>query len=359
MKKIILFFALFALLTMTIAQIKVTTSGSVGIGNNNPGQRLHVSGNSILDGKVGIGTSSLSKGILTTAYNGAEFVFHASNKTDGKSYFGTNNSEDSGTPWINFYHPTAAFNRVRFKSSVVSSDSTLKTDIIPLLNATAILKQINTYSYFYKSDSLDLRNDSIDLRKKDYGVLAQEIEGILPELVDTCMETMFVNYNAFIGILIAGFQEQQTVIETQQTTINTLQTIALAQEMNILQLQQLKESFIQLYNIVYVCCEKPKNMPPPTPEEPLPLEGEAILYQNIPNPFTSNTEITCYLPETAAHATLFIYNLQGSQLKEFSISQTGMNTLTLYGTELPAGMYLYTLVVNNEIIDTKRMILTK
>jgi len=328
MKKLLLFFALLAIAAMATAQIKIATNGNVGVGTN-----------------------TTTRGKLTIAYNGAEFVFHANNQTDGKSYFGTNNSEDGGSPWINFYHPAVAYNRVRFKSSTVSSDSTLKTEIIPLLNATSILKQINTYSYFYKSDSLDFRSDSLDLRKRDYGVLAQEVEGVLPDLVDTCMETWFVNYNAFIGILIAGFKEQQAVIET-------LQNIIFAQEMDILQLQQLRKTVYELQDIVYDCC-KPKGMQMLSlPEDP-ELEGEAILFQNIPNPFSSNTEISCYLPENTTQATLYIYNLQGAQLKEFPLTQTGVNTITLYASELPAGMYLYTLVVDNMIIDTKRMILTK
>lgn len=37
----------------------------------------------------------------------------------------------------------------------------------------------------------------------------------------------------------------------------------------------------------------------------------------------------------------------------------GTNTVTITASELSAGMYLYALVVDNQIIDTKRMILTK
>jgi len=99
--------------------------------------------------------------------------------------------------------------------------------------------------------------------------------------------------------------------------------------------------------------------PPLQIEEPLPEGETAILYQNTPNPFSSNTEIVCYLPEATTQATLFIYNLQGAQLLNFPITQAGLNTVIIYGSELPAGMYLYTLVVGNVIIDTKRMILTK
>jgi len=52
-------------------------------------------------------------------------------------------------------------------------------------------------------------------------------------------------------------------------------------------------------------------------------------------------------------------DLQGIELKSYPLAQTGANTIVVNGSELPAGMYLYTLVADNEIIDTKRMILTK
>lgn len=87
--------------------------------------------------------------------------------------------------------------------------------------------------------------------------------------------------------------------------------------------------------------------------------SEIILYQNIPNPFSSNTEISCDIPAINNSAFIYIYNLQGVELMSFPIMQTGYNTVYVYASALPAGMYLYTLVVDNVIIDTKRMILTK
>jgi len=114
-----------------------------------------------------------------------------------------------------------------------------------------------------------------------------------------------------------------------------------------------------LQEMVYKCCGAPKNSQMNTSEEKQLLQEKAILYQNTPNPFSSNTEIVCNLPETAKNATLYIYNLQGVELKSYPITQTGLNTITVTGSELTAGMYLYSLVVDNEIVDTKRMILTK
>ena len=330
MKKIFLFFTLLSVTTIAMSQIKVVTNGNVGMGTNTP-----------------------TKGKVVIAYNGSEFAFHAYNKTDGKAYFGAHNANQD--PWINFYHPTEGYNKVRYKQAIVSSDSTIKDEITPLGNTTEILKQINTYSYFFKSDSIQIRGDSIDERKKDYGVLAQEIETILPNLVDTCNGEMFVNYNAFIAILIKGFNEQQNEIEI-------LQNIVSAQELDLLELKTLQYQVDKLQEVVDRCCEEPQGgyqMLAAPPENPQLPQEDAILYQNTPNPFSSNTEIKCYLPETPQQAAIYVYNLQGIELKSYPLSQRGQNTVIVNGSALPAGMYLYTLIVDDQLIDTKRMILTK
>ena len=335
MKKILLFFALFSIATMATAQIKINPSGNVYIGAPDV---------------TWVGCP------LKINYGGSSFTFFPN--LEKRIFFGGYNLNQSTTR-VEFWHPVAEWNKIRIKGYDLSSDLNFKTDIMLIENATALLHQINTYSYFFKSDSL-LKSDTLDLRQRDYGVIAQEIKEVLPELVDTCKGAMFVNYNAFIGILIAGFNEQQSVIENHQNAITALQKIVFTQEQDILELKTLQKAFYDLQQIIYDCCEKPKGTPMLTlPEEPLPTGEIAILYQNAPNPFTSNTEISCYLPESAMQATLFIYNLQGAQLLDYFIIQAGLSTVTVYGSELPAGMYLYTLVVDHEIIDTKRMILTK
>jgi len=333
MNKLLLFFVSLFITTMAMSQIKVSTNGNVGVGSNDP-----------------------TKGKLVIAYGGSEFAFHAYNKTDGNAYFGARNTNKD--PWINFYHPTEGYNKVRFKQSILSSDSTLKTEITPLGSTTSILKQIQTYSYYFKSDSILIRYDSVDLRKKDYGVLAQEVKNILPNLVDSCNGEMFVNYNAFIALLIKGFNEQQILIEQQQSQIGILQRIVAAQEFDLVKLKEWHKEFYGLMEYLTKCCEIPKGSMsiPDNPEAPQEM---AVLYQNAPNPFSSNTEISCYLPEITQQAVIYINNLQGIELKSYPLTQQGFNTITISGSMLPAGMYLYTLVVDNEIIDTKRMILTK
>lgn len=83
------------------------------------------------------------------------------------------------------------------------------------------------------------------------------------------------------------------------------------------------------------------------------------LYQNKPNPFRENTDIRFYLPENALEATLFIYDLQGSQLKQVNLAQRGEAQVSIQAGSLKAGMYYYALVVDGEEVATKRMLITE
>jgi hypothetical protein len=86
---------------------------------------------------------------------------------------------------------------------------------------------------------------------------------------------------------------------------------------------------------------------------------QAKLYRNIPNPFTESTRIEYFLPNTTGEASLYIYDMQGSQVKNFHISAYGEGSITIQGGSLQPGMYMYTLIANGREVDTKRMILTK
>ncbi len=85
----------------------------------------------------------------------------------------------------------------------------------------------------------------------------------------------------------------------------------------------------------------------------------AALGQNEPNPFTENTEIAYVLPDNVRSAALYIYDMNGAQVDAFPITGGGAGTVTVEGGRLEAGMYLYSLIADGKVIDTKRMILTK
>lgn len=84
-----------------------------------------------------------------------------------------------------------------------------------------------------------------------------------------------------------------------------------------------------------------------------------VLEQNIPNPFNIATTIGFYLPNSITSAGVYVYDMNGVQLKSYSINERGKGNITIQGAEFNAGMYLYALIADGKVIDTKRMILTK
>jgi hypothetical protein len=85
-----------------------------------------------------------------------------------------------------------------------TSDINLKKDIEVITDATEILKQINGVKFTWKD------ND-----EKSVGVIAQEVEKVLPELVSQRSDnkTKSVNYHGLIGVLIEAVKELSARVE--------------------------------------------------------------------------------------------------------------------------------------------------
>lgn len=86
------------------------------------------------------------------------------------------------------------------------SDKTLKENIRPIDNSLEKLTSINGVSFDWKHT-----------QEPSMGVIAQEVERIFPELVNTA-EYKSVNYNGLIGVLIEAVKElKQEVDELKRT----------------------------------------------------------------------------------------------------------------------------------------------
>lgn len=304
-KNIILTFSLFISI-LSYSQLKVMPSGYVGIGTNNPLEKLHVNGR-----------------IYLTGNNNTFRILPNNPGTE----IGTS------TDRIDFWFSSTYHNKLYAEAFYTQSDSTTKVNIAPLQNGLDVISSLRTYSYNLITDV-----EHVD-EKLSFGLLAQEVEAVLPQIVDTSKGIMLINYTEFIPFLILSIQEQQLQIEN-------LQTIILSQEQEI----------ISLTNTVNGCCfelsEKSTNVDDNT------LQNEAKLYQNNPNPFSVSTNIKYSIPNKFMSAYLNIYNLNGGQIKSYKISNVGNGNIKIDGLELNPGMYLYSLIIDNNIIDTKKMVLT-
>ena len=90
-------------------------------------------------------------------------------------------------------------NAANFNST---SDIKLKENIQVIENATSILNEINGVKFTWKEKNTP-----------SIGVIAQEVEKILPELISENDETKRVNYNGLVGVLVEAVKELTERVE--------------------------------------------------------------------------------------------------------------------------------------------------
>jgi hypothetical protein len=108
---------------------------------------------------------------------------------------------------LNFNPFTGNFSATQFTSL---SDATKKTNIRPIENSIELTKQLE-----------GVRFDWINNNKPSLGLIAQEVEKVLPELVETSTDgTKSVSYGNIVGVLIEAIKEQQVRIEDLERKLN-------------------------------------------------------------------------------------------------------------------------------------------
>jgi len=89
-----------------------------------------------------------------------------------------------------------------------SSDERLKDNIKPIENPLDIISKISGNTFDWNSEKQDIYNG------KDYGVIAQEIKEVMPELVDTRDSGyLAVKYDKIVPLLIESIKELKKEIE--------------------------------------------------------------------------------------------------------------------------------------------------
>lgn len=87
-------------------------------------------------------------------------------------------------------------------------------------------------------------------------------------------------------------------------------------------------------------------------------EGRGSISQNTPNPFTGQSTVRVSVPDDASDAYVDILTLNGSSVKRIPVSN-GLSEVSLSSFDFAPGTYLYTLVVNGKVSETRRMIVNR
>ena len=266
-------------------------------------------------------------------------------------------SGNSANDTVMFYDPLRSsaiqFNHdVQTSGVFVQSDERFKEQVEPIEDVLPSLEALKAVSYILKNEnasrcmnevsSMPLVTDK-DLKDKAFfeqyygelakgserfGFLAQNVQEVFPELVHTDKSGyMYVDYIGLIPILVQSINELQARLDAVEG--NRQNAPALSAPVAAGQ-NEIEASL-----------------------------SAAKLYQNAPNPWSSETVIRYSLPQNVVSATIYVYDMQGLQLKSIPATGRGESQVTLTARDLKAGMYLYALVADGQLIDSKQMILTK
>jgi trimeric autotransporter adhesin len=262
-----------------------------------------------------------------------------------------------------------------------TSDARFKTDVTENVKGLDFIKRLRPVSYKFDAQKYTdfLTKGMIDSARTEHlsqdfsassnvihvGLIAQEVE-------QAAAQSLFVNdivhapadstdnysiaYGALVVPLIKAVQEQQAIIDSLKTSTKKQDSINNA-------LQQ------QINQILNTCCNQPgsgnrttQNIDnnagkgTSTTDVELTDKNIIVLNQNVPNPFAEQTTITYNIPQQFQFAQLLFYDVNGRIIKAVDVKQTGRGQLNVFANDLSNGIYSYTLVIDGNIIETKKMV---
>ncbi|NTW34297.1 MAG: hypothetical protein HGB12_17040 [Bacteroidetes bacterium] len=87
------------------------------------------------------------------------------------------------------------------------------------------------------------------------------------------------------------------------------------------------------------------------------LANNIILYQNEPNPFDESTVIRYFIPENITSSAYIVFtDFYGREIKKVEINERGFGKINVDAQNLTIGIYSYSLMVDGNVIDTKKMV---
>lgn len=275
---------------------------------------------------------------------------------------------------VAYYNPASNSNFVFNTNLVVNgvnitSDARLKDNIQSIGNPLGILSQINGVSYTYRlseiqearepeeavftgtsnseisisgatsstdntamtakdieyqriQQEIDQR-EAAEANRRRIGFLAQDIQKVLPELVQTNEKgIMSIDYTGFIPLIVESLKQMQQTIQDQQKEIETLQSLLPPET---------KSMFRSTSN-----------------EEVSVVEG-AKLYNR------AGASVAYTLPITFNTAHLKVFDISGRLLKKITL--TGNSSIVdLNSSEIGYGTFIYTLFVDGKKADMLKKI---
>jgi hypothetical protein len=359
-------------------------SGNVGLGTTSPTKRLYVasngtfttdnttSGDAIIasatgDGACwGVNASSVNSTAVNASSTSGIGLNASSSSSFGVNAFSSNthgthtvSSQDigiyaeTGNPgpsWAGWFQGDVNVTGTVFKAS----DKKLKQNIADFTSAMGIINQLQPKEYEYKQDgNLKLMNLP---RGKHFGLIAQDVEKVLPNLVK---EAKFNTANSASAIAASSGKVQSGAVKGEVIDYKSMDYTELIPIM-IKAMQELsaenKELRNQIDELKGVKTASPQSTDAAQSATTKLMLSSASLDQNNPNPFAGAATIRYNLPAGFSAAYIVIRDNSGKTIKQVQLNTAGNGTVNIDASTLTSGTYSYSLVVDGKVIGNKKMI---
>lgn len=239
--------ALYTRLGATLSEkMRITSAGAVGIGTTMPATPLEVSGTN--NQAIRVTSTNNSDAMLDLVITGTTYNDYQVRNDNGLLRFCSSTSDLSSVLFRltmdepgNFYPNGNGAQNLGLSTNrwlavyaangtIQTSDKRLKENIHPINYGLEQVMKMAPVSYTWKSDG-----------KKKIGLIAQEVQPIVPEVVDgqeSEGQYLGMNYAELVPVLIKAIQEQQKMLEQQQSDNQNLHKLINDQNEKIIKLSE-------------------------------------------------------------------------------------------------------------------------
>lgn len=366
--KLLVCFVLASLFTSVNAQLRVLSDGRVQAGQNVPSlDPMKQATLLVLGSNDNIGTGAIiALGDFGPKSKNTFWGEYGNTDSDqlwfqGKLGYYLTYGEQASTV-VSYYDPAKNSNFVfntnlRVNGVNITSDARMKDNIQPIENPIDILSKVDGVSYTYRLSEIknnreskenafsetsetttivdaaltekELRDEQIkkeieerekaEANRKRIGFMAQDIQKVLPELVQTDEKgIMSIDYIGFIPLIVESLKQMQQTIQDQQKEIETLQSLLPPET---------KSMFRSTSN-----------------EEVSVVEG-AKLYNR------AGASVAYTLPAVYTTACLRVFDISGRMLKKVDLTSDN-SIVELVSSEIGYGTFIYALFVDGVKVDT-------
>ena len=226
---------------------------------------------------------------------------------------------------------------------MVTSDRRLKVKVREMGSVLDQVMDLQPRRYRYRSE---------EGGKRDYyGFVAQEVEGVFPDLVAADPETGIraVSYTELVPVSLAAIQEQQLQIEEQS---GAQEEMALEIDELQGQLQQALNRIGTLESMLTACCSDAQSSSGQETESP----SRGWIAEVSPNPSSGLIQIRYFLSESASLKARMLISDQAGQVQDV-INNLEFGQVSRSYEFGQSGQYVIALEIDGQVVDAQKVVI--